>query len=331
VTSGPADRETRLEQARQLPGGVIEPAVSVVMPVFNAAPYLEAAILSILSQSFANFEFLIFNDGSTDESPEIVRHISATDSRIRFFDEAHRGYARWLNEGIRLARGHYVARMDADDVAMPARFERQLAYLREHPECVAVGCTPMFIDPAGRPTGLPRYSEDHEEIEAEFLRGEGGAILHPAAMFPRAALLRIGGYREDLETAEDYDLFLRLAEHGRLANLPEVLLHYRHHPRSVGFLQHTRQNRIVEGIVREARERRDLPPIILRLPDRPPGMADVYQRAAVWAAGTGRRTLAVQHALNALRLAPASLGSWRSLSRALVPNNLVRALKRFGG
>ena len=115
------------------------PEVSVCMPMYNAEPYLAAAIDSMLAQTFADFEFLILDDASTDGSLTIARRYADADGRIRVFSLEHQGYPSLLNESLKLAKGRYVARMDADDVVRPDRLERQVTYLRAHPECVAVG------------------------------------------------------------------------------------------------------------------------------------------------------------------------------------------------
>ena len=137
------------------------------------------------------------------------------------------GYTKALNEALGLARAPYLARMDADDVSMPDRFEKQVAYLKSDPDCVLVGSRILTIDPFGSPLYEPNHKLSHEEIELQLLSGVGWAIVHPAAMMMRDQVMALGGYRVQMEPSEDLDLFLRLAERGRIANLPDVLLHYR--------------------------------------------------------------------------------------------------------
>src|SRR5262249_36170786 len=139
----------------------------------------------------------------------------------------------WLNEGMRAARGEFIARMDADDVSLSQRFDRQVEYLRRQPDCVAVGCDMLMIDPDGDPLSKVTHDVEHEAIEANLLTGGLGVIAHPASMVRRSALLAVGGYREEFESIEDFDLWLRLAELGRLANLPEILFKYRLHHANV--------------------------------------------------------------------------------------------------
>jgi GT2 family glycosyltransferase len=136
-----------------------------------------------------------------------------------------------LNACLSFVTGEFVARMDSDDVAEPTRFERQLEYLRSRPDCVAVGSNALWIDGDGDPICRTVQKLKHEEIDEELLSGRGLALMHSTSMLRRDALERCGGYHEELPIGEDLDLFLRLAEIGRLANLPDVLMRYR---RSVG-------------------------------------------------------------------------------------------------
>ncbi len=240
-------------------GGAI-PTVSVVMPVYNARRYVAHAIRSVRAQTFPDWELLIFDDGSTDGTREILGEYAARDTRIRLFLNEHMGYVTWLNEGLRQARGTFWARMDADDVALPLRFEKQVAYLRQHPECVVVGADAMQVDAAGWPMGRLRVPLTHEEIEASLLQGLGEVLCHPLAMFRRDALRAVGGYRKECELAEDVDVYLRLAEVGRLANLSDVLLRYRRHVMSVTASQQKNHGDALRRGLESAYQRRGLTP-----------------------------------------------------------------------
>jgi glycosyltransferase involved in cell wall biosynthesis len=237
------------------------PTVSVVMSTYNARRYVARAIRSVRWQTLRDWELLIFDDGSTDGTRDILRRYASRDARIRLFLNEHVGYVTWLNEGLRQARAALLARMDADDVALPHRFEKQVAYLRQHPFCVVVGTDAMQVDAAGWPIGRLRVPLTHEEIEASLLEGLGEALCHPAAMFRRDALMSVGGYCKDCEPAEDVDLYLRLAEVGRLANLPDVLLRYRRHFASVtATCQTTHGEALRRGLQAAYRRRGLLPP-----------------------------------------------------------------------
>jgi len=297
------------------------PLISVCMPVHNAERYVAEAVESILGQTLGDFEFLILDDGSTDGSLGILRRYAGRDPRIRLTSRPNKGLVASLNELIDQSRGEFLARMDADDVALPERFTRQVEYLRAHPECVLVGCRVRLIDPEGDPLSEWCTQQDHEAIEAHYLRGErSAAIAHPSFMMRRDAVLAIGRYRP-LEVIEDIDLIVRLAEYGRIANMPEVLLQYRIHS---GNMSKTRsfQDKIDQTyreVLRDARRRRNLPEA-----EEPPGgpapparpriaapPTEEWEMWAWWALGSGYVKTARKHARRVLARAPFSLRSWR--------------------
>jgi glycosyltransferase involved in cell wall biosynthesis len=284
------------------------PAATVILPVFNCAFYLREAIDSILAQTFTDFELLLLDDGSTDGSLEIMRAFAAQDARCKVHTRDNRGLVYTLNEGIELAAADILFRMDGDDKSLSGRFEAQMVYLRAHPECVAVGTECYLIDPDGRPLrpfGVPCA---HSDIDARHLRGLGGAIPHPSVAMRKAAVLAVGGYRAEFTHSEDLDLFLRLAEIGTLANLPEVLFEYRQHPRSIGH-QHAEAQRLANSqAVAAAKLRRRMvegsnPPQPQRVTG-PMSPADVHCKWAWWALSAGNLTTARRHAFRALRYAP---------------------------
>ena len=281
------------------------PLVSCVMSVFNGKRYLADAVESILSQTFTDFEFVVIDDGSTDTSPRLLERYAAADSRLRLTRRPNTGLTRALNEGLRLARGEFVARMDGDDVAERTRFERQVAFLRQHADCVAVGCALQLLDPDGAPLAEQRPPTTHEAIVARLLQGEG-AVPHPSAMIRRSALLAVGGYREDFPAAQDLDLWLRLSEFGRLANLGEILLRYRLHADSVTARRRTQQLACAERAVREALLRRGQPvPGRIQLPDaKPSSPARTLRGSARMAWRSGHVSTARKHAWAAFQAAP---------------------------
>jgi glycosyltransferase involved in cell wall biosynthesis len=304
------------------------PAVSVLMPVHNAAGYLHQAIESILNQSFEDFELVLVDDGSDDGSLEIAREFAERDSRIHLIPTPRSGIVAALNTGLATCRGEFIARMDADDVAFPERLAAQVEFLRAHTEHVAVGCGQLLIDPDGAPISQVHFAADHEEIHAEHLQGIPGAISHPASMLRRMAVIDAGGYRADSEYLEDYCLFLRLAESGRLANLPRVLHAYRQHHSNVHFRHYDLQARRATRIVNEARGRAGLPP--LAVPAWQYVRTDSAERHRGWAlaaAAAGNHRTALKHALFALRADPFSGLSWYVLLRSLVPSGIVRPLR----
>jgi len=317
-----------------------QPRVSVLLPVRDAEPYLEEALASVLAQSFRDLELLVVDDGSRDRSAEIAAARAAEDARVRLLRRPARGLVACLREGTELAQGELLARMDADDRARPERLARQVAYLDAHPECVAVGADALMVDPEGRPIRRLGVRPDHEGIDAELLARRGDALLHPTALLRREALVAAGGYREQYDTAEDLDLFLRLAERGRLANLPEVLLEYRQHLGKVSSRRAALQRRTQNEVLREARRRRGHAP---GGPSEEPGEGDggggavasdavaLRTRWARDALAGGHPATARVHAAAVLRERPLSWRSWdlwlcARLGTDLAP--LRRALRR---
>lgn len=237
------------------------PVVSVVMPVYNTAEYLAGAIESILKQTFTSIELIIVDDGSEDGSLQIAEQFEAADKRIRLIvQEGNKGNYPSRNHGMALARGEYIAVMDSDDVALPNRLERQVQFLQEHPGFTMVGSRVLLIDPEGAPVGSKEgLFTEHEDIDAALMERKW-AVVHPTVLMRRSAVNAVGGYREKFRTCADHDIYIRLAELGRVANLPEVLLCYRQHYSSLTRLKSDQQHNL-RLIQRDARERRKLSPL----------------------------------------------------------------------
>ncbi len=292
------------------------PVVSVLIPVFNAAPYLASALASVQAQTFADFEIIAVDDGSTDGSSGILDRIAASEPRLRVIRRPNTGIVGALNDGLAATRGEFIARMDADDLCLPERFARQLEYLRRHPDCVCVGSAFRYIDDMGSHLKECRRQTAHDAIERDLLTGDGGAIIHPAAMFRRDAVVRAGAYREAAQWVEDLDLYLRLARVGRLANLEGVLLYYRLHVQSVNYTRnHGRHERKVATLA-AAHAARGLAFDASRhpAPSAPARItADDLRDFAITALQFGRDGRPWRYALRALRTAPAEPASWRTL------------------
>jgi glycosyltransferase involved in cell wall biosynthesis len=208
------------------------PLVSVLLCVFNAEDYLGEAIESIIQQTFIDFEFIILNDGSKDNSLKIIEEHAAKDSRIKVISRENRGIVSSRNELLIASRGHYVAVMDADDIALPNRLQLQVQYLDNHPEVLGLGGDYHVIDSKGRHLTTFSLPESNDEIQKMMLVGHT-AILHPTSLFRRNAIRAIGDYDPDFELVEDLDLWLRLSEKGQIANLKKVVLKYRLHGNSI--------------------------------------------------------------------------------------------------
>jgi len=212
------------------------PLVSVLMPVYNAAPYIAEAVRSILEQTFTDFELLIFNDGSTDASGDIIRSIK--DDRIILFDnKVNSGYVAHLNEGLRIAKGVYIARMDADDIALPERFAKQVALLNDEPTIGLCGTRYQMFGARDEVVHLP--VEDKQLRAFMLIYSPMG---HPTVMFRKSVVERYGlTYDESFMPAEDYKLWYDFSKVSKLRNLPDVLLQYRVHPHQISSYQSEKQ------------------------------------------------------------------------------------------
>jgi glycosyltransferase involved in cell wall biosynthesis len=216
------------------------PTVSVVMSVFNGESFLAEAVGSILDQSFPDFEFIIINDGSTDGTTAMIEAYQKRDPRLRVYHQENRGLIESLNRGCGLARGKYIARMDADDVAIKDRLLRQVCFLEEHPEVAAVGGAIETMDATGAPLGIERSPITDREIKSALVRGDC-PFVHPTVLIRRDVFVSVHGYRRVVVDAEDYDLWARIADRFELANLEAVVLKYRRHPYQVSIRQCSRQ------------------------------------------------------------------------------------------
>ncbi len=210
-------------------------AVSVVMAVHNGAAFVGKTIESILSQDHRQFEFIIIDDASTDDTPAIVA--SFQDARIRYSrNERNIGQTASLNIGIRQAQGEYIARIDADDIAKSGRFKEQVNFLDAHPEVAVVGTWQETIDIHGRLQGVRRFPTDPWQIGMGLFTCSPlnwFCLSHPTVMIRKSALEKVGLFDETLRISQDYDLWLRISRSFSLANIPYVGLQYRAHGQSL--------------------------------------------------------------------------------------------------
>jgi Glycosyl transferase family 2 len=221
------------------------PLVSVVMVVCNVERFLAEAIESILGQTFLDFEFVIVDFGSTDNSKGIVSRYMAGDSRVKHYSIPSCGLAEARNASCRLARGQYLAIMDADDVAVSDRLARQVAFMETHAEVSVLGGAVEWIDTTGKALIKWVNPLGDEDIQRALL--ERCPLWQPTVLMRREAFMLIGGYRAAFAPAEDYDLWLRMAERFHMANLDEVLLRYRIHPYQVSMRKRRQQTLGVLG------------------------------------------------------------------------------------
>jgi glycosyltransferase involved in cell wall biosynthesis len=203
------------------------PAVSVVMSAYNGERFLREAVESILRQTFSDFELIVVDDGSTDATPPILAEYAAADPRVVVHRQPNQGPAAALNCGIGFARAPLIARIDADDVALPTRLECQSRFLSEHETVAVVGGAVTFMDESGRPFANVQYPLSDADIRERFTNSN--PFADPAVMLRRDAFERVGGYRPIFSASEDLDLWLRISERYKMANLPECVVRYRVH------------------------------------------------------------------------------------------------------
>ncbi len=202
----------------------MENKISIIMPVHNEQKYLKESIESILNQTFDSFEFIILDDGSTDDSINIIE--SYKDVRIKLIKSQHKGMVTQFNEGIRTAKSSLIARMDADDIAENKRLDEQLYFLKHNPAIGIVGSNVMFIDENSKEVCEKKYPEYHSGIE--FMMPVESAVCHPAVMIRSDIFCRYGVYDESYGYAADHKLFIDLLSNGiKFFNIQTVLLKYR--------------------------------------------------------------------------------------------------------
>ncbi|WP_159430930.1 glycosyltransferase family 2 protein [Flavobacterium segetis] len=214
--------------------------ISVLMPVFNCAMYVKEAIDSILNQTYTDFEFLIIDDCSTDATLQICK--SYQDERIIIFEKVENtGISNSLNYLLSIAKGRYIGRMDADDICLATRFEKQVAFMEANEDVVLCGSNFSIIGDDGF-INLPQF---HEDIKISLL--SGNCIVHPSVMLRKSTLFKHKlTYDPNMEPAEDYDLWIKLLMIGKLYNIQESLLLYRSHNGQVSRRQSDRQLEIAK-------------------------------------------------------------------------------------
>jgi glycosyltransferase involved in cell wall biosynthesis len=213
------------------------PAISVVMSVYNGETYLHEAIKSILLQTYTDFEFIIIDDGSTDSSLSLIK--SYNDNRIVLLTQKNSGLARALNNGIKLAKTPLIARMDADDIAMPERLQKQYDFMQEHPDCVACGSWADIIDKEGDYVYTGQTIINKDEIKDFFRKSISDRLpntpfFHSSVIFRKEAFIRVGGYSEYMRRSQDVVLFNKMNKIGNCHNISAVLIKYRIVPGATG-------------------------------------------------------------------------------------------------
>ncbi len=292
------------------------------MPVFNGERFIAEAIQSVLASQFTDLELVVLIDGgTTDASAAAAERAAAGDPRVRIIRHEHVVPSAARNIGLKEARGDLIANLDCDDAMFPDRLARQVAYLDSHPECVGVGSRALIVDAESKPVGVGVRAFTHEEIDGGHMAGRGGTIMNPTATFRKDAAMKIGGYSADLlTTGEDFDLWLRLAEVGRLVNLPDVLIRYRTHDRnaSLGAAGKERRLKVTIEILTRTFARRgitDRQPAKLKGP--PVSAGERWTDRALLSYYSGKRAKALVAALLGVAMQPGAPAARAALSAVL--------------
>jgi glycosyltransferase involved in cell wall biosynthesis len=206
--------------------------VDVLLPVFNGASTIAQAIQSLQHQTVTGIRIVVIDDGSTDQTPQILASIAEQDSRIEVITKSNDGIVDALNAGLARCQGEFVARQDADDISHPSRFSLQIAHLQSDPECVAVSGAFTHIDEQGRASDVVYSFPQPELADPRWAPSREPYLMHPFLMARRKDLQAVGGYRY-VYHSEDVDLYWRLLERGKLHNLNAVLGSYRMHAKSI--------------------------------------------------------------------------------------------------
>lgn len=310
------------------------PGLTVVLPVRNAGAYLSEALESLWQQTFRDFVVLAIDDGSTDGSLAVLER--QRDPRLRIVRRAHQGLVRTLNEALTLAQTPYIARMDADDRSLPGRLERQMAALASDPGLVLIGTPAQIIDARGRTVGaLHTLSSD---AGLRRMLAVANAFVHGSVLFRREAAIAAGGYRSEALLVEDYDLWWRLAGHGRLANLPQPGYQWRAHPQGESRLRRAKQREASERLADDiwrgwfaqaGPAPRSAWPEIWNADVAPPLAASLHLAFSRAYRKRGLRGAALAHAWAALGAQPASIAGWAYLHAALLPRRTFLALEQW--
>lgn len=230
--------------------------ISVVMPAYNAAKFISPAIESILNQTFQEFELIIVDDGSTDNTLDVVDRYLKQDNRIRVIKSAHIGCSGARNAGAQAAKYPWIAVMDADDIALPNRLEKQINAAKANPKVVIWGSYAHHISATGKILSLVKQGPTTEaEFSALRSAGEVPFVIQPSALLKKEIFLKEGGYTEGFHPTEDFELFDRMGDHGPVLAIPEPLLLYRIHSQSASMQKFFLQQTLARCVVARHRAR----------------------------------------------------------------------------
>ena len=304
------------------------PAVSIVMAVFNGGEYLKQAIESILSQTCKDFEFIIINDGSTDSTLEILKTYQKLDERIVLISRENKGLVASLNQGLATSKSQLIARMDADDISMPDRLAEQLVFLNKNPDVVCVGTDPIIIDEDNDELIHLRIPSNNDKIQQPLLSGHC-PLEHPSVMFRKEIALKLGGYRKEFEAAEDYDLWLRMGEVGKLANINKPLIKYRYLNSSISAKNQLKQNEATQRACREAQNRRGVNQKFTatqawRQSDDSDSRYQFATKFGWWAFSYRNKKAAIKYGKRAIKIQPLRIEGWKLYLKSIFQMKAVK-------
>jgi len=218
------------------------PQVSVAMSVYNGAQHTREAVESILKQTFEDFEFLIIDDASTDATPQILREYAFADKRVQIIkNQQNLGLTRSLNKALAQAKGEYIARMDADDVALPERLARQIQWMESNPRGDLLGTAYYEVNDQGEIIGSVRFPLRDDILKKHLIRYN--PFLHASVMIRKRIIDEVGMYDENIQRAQDYDLWFRIAKISELGNLPDCLMKRRYTTHNISIRRENEQLR----------------------------------------------------------------------------------------
>ncbi len=235
------------------------PDISVVMSVYNGEDGLRETVDSILSQQHVSLEFIIVNDGSTDQTQEILEDYARRDSRVKLIHQDNQGLTNSLINGCAAAEGRYIARQDAGDVSLPDRLIRQLSFIQQHPDAAFASCGTLYVGPSGEHLYEVKRNPDNatERLRTSRVDTIQGPSSHPSTIFPRSLYEDIKGYRSTFYFAQDIDIWIRLAERGEHIVMPDVLYKAAFAVRSISGQYRREQIETAQLIIESARRRRE--------------------------------------------------------------------------
>ncbi len=260
------------------------PAVTVVIPAYNLRHYLRDAVQSVRCQTYGGTkQIIILNDGSTDDTLQIAQDLATEFDNITVHTQENQGRAKTRDRLLRLAETEFIAWLDADDIAAPSWLEDQIAYLAAHDECGAVSGQAYAMNDRCYPISpLDRHPLEHEQIDQRHISGQANAFLQSCVVTRKSKLIEAGGYRPEYPAAEDFDLWLRLAEVSQLANLDRIHLYYRVHSTAARWTINVGQREQAIQILRDARQRRGLDQPVAPSEPIPPAKKDDWNSRVYW-------------------------------------------------